>query len=110
MKNSIIIKGPFKVLGLWSTRVGSNNPFITWSKSRPNNKKFALKVQLYYCITFNFDWTQHSMYQLQNWITLIMAQLQMLHCECLNQDLVGWIHVSLLPQSLALDSWFWRQY
>ena len=30
-----------------------------------------------------------------------MAQLQMLYSEWLDQDLVGWIQVSLLPQSLA---------
>ena len=31
-----------------------------------------------------------------------MAQLQMLYSEWLDQDLVGWIQVSLLSQSLAL--------
>ena len=30
-----------------------------------------------------------------------MAQLQMLYCEWLHQDLVDWIQINLLPQSLA---------
>ena len=67
------------------------------------------KLFIHWLILYSRLWHNYRCYSLVNTILKVMAQLQMLFSEWLDQDLVGRIQIKSPTTIFSLASWFWRE-